>query len=85
MNDLHKRLAKLEVATTPPAIPHQTHRFLMEGPAGLPPEDAVAFLRSNGHEVRDEDLNIIRVVTDAENGQPIDLLLRDRTAEVRQG
>ena len=85
MNDLHKRLAKLEVATAPPAIPRQTRRFLMEGPAGLPPEDAVAFLRSCGHEVRDEDFNIIRVVTDAENGQSINLPLHDRTAEVRQG
>ena len=85
MNNLHKRLAKLELATAPPAIPRQTRLFLMEGPAGLPHEDAVAFLRLSGHEVRDEDFNIIRIAIGAENGQPINLPLRDRTAEVRQG
>lgn len=82
MQDLHKRLARLEVASTPIQAPRQVRRFMIEAPAGTTAEAATAFLRTCGHEVRDEDFNIIRQVMGVEDGSPADLPWRDRTPEV---
>lgn len=80
MQDLHKRLAKLEVASTPPGPPRHVRRFMIEAPTGTNGAEAVAFFRASGHEVRDTDLNIIRRVVGAENGRPFGLPLKDRTS-----
>lgn len=79
MQDLRKRLAKLEVASMLPSPPRQVRRFVIEAPAGTTVEEATAFLRTCSHGVRDADFNIIRRVIGAENGRPVDLPLRDRT------
>ncbi|MCJ2036427.1 hypothetical protein [Methylobacterium sp. J-068] len=83
MQDLNKRLTKLEVANAPPRPPQSVRRFMIEAPASTSGVEAVAFLRACGHEVRDEDLNIIRHVIGAENGKPVELSLRDRTFEMQ--
>jgi hypothetical protein len=79
MRDLNARLQKLERAIRPQQH-RKVRRFAIEGPKGLPVEAAEAFLRECGHDLRDEDHNIIRIIVGAENGQPIDLPLKDITA-----
>jgi hypothetical protein len=83
MHDLNKRLAKLEVASAPPRPPQSVRRFMIEAPASTSGVEAVDFLRTCGHEVREDDFNIIRHVIGAENGKPVDLPLKDRTSEVQ--
>lgn len=75
-NNLSKRLAKLEKAIRPPRHRAVRH-FAIEGPKGLPRDAAVAFLRECGHELRDDEDAIIRIMIAA--GQ--DLPLKDITAE----
>lgn len=83
MQDLNKRLAKLEIASAPPCPPQSVRRFMIEAPASMSCAEAVAFLRTRGHDVREDDFNIIRHVIGAENGRPVDLPLKDRTSEVQ--
>ncbi|MGE8128952.1 hypothetical protein ACQKQD_18425 [Methylobacterium sp. NPDC080182] len=74
---MNARLRRLETAIRPPR--HRTvRRFAIEGPKNLPEGAAEAFLRECGHDLKDEDLNIIRVVI----APGPDLALRDVTAEV---
>ena len=76
MRDLNARLQKLESAIRPSQ--HRTVRhFAIEGPRDLPRDAAVAFLRECGHDIRDEDLNIIRIMV----APGRDLPLKDITAE----
>lgn len=79
LTGLSKRLTKLEAETACPQ-----HRkvvlWAIEGPKDLPEGASIAFLRQCGHDVRDEDLNIIRVMIAADR----DLPLRDITAECRR-
>ena len=78
-NDLHRRLAKLEGATFNP-LHRRRVLWAIEGPHNMPEGAAVAFLRECGHDVRDEDFNIIRVVVGAKDGRPVDLPMKDITA-----
>lgn len=78
MTTIRRRLEQLEAAA--PQAPRQVRRFMIQGPQGMPCGDAVAFLRACGHEIRDQDLNIIRCVIGAEDGRPVDLPLEDLTA-----
>ena len=59
LNHLDKRLTKLETKTLGPQ-----HRkvvlWAIEGPKDLPEGASIAFLRECGHDVRDQDLNIVR-------------------------
>ena len=76
MRDLNARLRKLESAIRPPQ--HRTVRhFAVEGPKDLPDGAAATFLRECGHDLRDEDLNIIRIMV----APGRDLPLKDITAE----
>lgn len=76
MRDLNARLQKLEIAIRP--LPHRTVRhFAIEGPKEFPDEAAAVFLRECGYKLRDEDLNIIRIMV----APGRDLPLRDITAE----
>ncbi|MCJ2087134.1 hypothetical protein MKK88_14230 [Methylobacterium sp. E-005] len=79
MRDLNARLQKLERAIRPPQQ-RKVRQFVIEGPKGLQVEAAEAFLRKCGHDLRDEDHNIIRIIIGAENGRPVDLRLKDITA-----
>ncbi|MCJ2136437.1 hypothetical protein MKK69_20680 [Methylobacterium sp. J-026] len=73
-NSLSKRLAKLESAICPPQ--HRTVRhFAIKGPKGLPRDAAVAFLRECGHDIRDDECAIIRVMV----APGYDLPLKDIT------
>ena len=76
MRDLNARLRKLESAIRPPQHRKVRH-FAIEGPRDLPEGAATAFLREFGHDIRDEDLNIFRVMVAAGR----DLPLKDITAE----
>lgn len=76
MRDLNARLRKLENASRPPQR-RAVRKFVVEGPKNLPAGAAEAFLRECGHDLKDEDLNIIRVVI----APGPDLPLRDVTAE----
>jgi len=80
-NDLGRRLAKLEGVTrfNDPRL-QKAVTWTIEGPHNLPDGGAVAFLWDCGHDVRDEDFNIIRVIVGAEDGRPVDLPLKDRTS-----
>lgn len=78
-NDLHRRIIKLETAVRG-SDDRMVRLFSIEGPNGLPRDEAIVFLRECGHDVRDEDFNIIRVVIGAKDGRPVDLPLRDITA-----
>lgn len=81
-SDLQKRIAKLESAALAPQ--HQKAVFwAIQGPHNMPEGAAVAFLRECGHDVRDEDHNIIRIVIGAKDGRPVDLPLKDLTAQCR--
>lgn len=83
MQSLHSRLAKLEgVAFSP--MHRRRVLWAIQGPHNMPEGAAVAFLRECGHEVRDEDLNIIRIVVGAEEGRPVDLLLKYISRECYQ-
>lgn len=76
LNDLNRRLAKIESETFDPQ--HRKVRlFAIEGPANLPEGASIAFLRECGHDIRDEDLNIVRIMVAADR----DLPLKDITAE----
>lgn len=74
MQNLFTRLIKLESAARVPKHP-RVRSFAIEGPKDLPEGASVAFLRSCGYDVRDEDLNIVRVFVAADR----DLPLRDVT------
>ncbi|MCJ2052796.1 hypothetical protein [Methylobacterium sp. J-070] len=66
----------METTIRPPQ--HRTVRhFAMEGPKDLPRDAAVAFLRECGHEIRDNEDAIIRIMIAAGR----DLPLKDITAE----
>lgn len=80
MNAIHRRLEKLEAAAALHAHPPRVaRRFIIQGPHGMAHGDAVAFLREQGHQIREQDLNIIRCVIGAEDGRPVDLSLEDLT------
>ena len=81
MRNLTTRLAKLEEAAFSER-PRAVRQFVIEGPADMPEGASIAFLRSCGHDVRDEDLNIVRVLIGAEDGRPVDLPLKDLTREL---
>lgn len=74
MRDLRKRVAKLESAIRTPEH-RKVRQFAIEGPKNLPEGAAEAFLRECGHDILDEDRNIIRVMVSAHR----DLPLRDIT------
>ncbi|MCJ2137287.1 hypothetical protein MKK69_25120 [Methylobacterium sp. J-026] len=58
---MNARLQKLERAIRPPR--HRTQRhFAIEGPKDLPRDAAVAFLRECGHDIRDDEGAIIRIM-----------------------
>ncbi|MEA1832570.1 hypothetical protein U8607_10805 [Methylobacterium durans] len=80
MQNLQKRLSRLE-ATARPKRRQRVCSFTLQGPNGLSEADAVAFLRECGHEVRDEDFNIIRTLVGADSRRPVDLPLKDLTHE----
>lgn len=82
MSNISARLAKLE-STASRGQSREVRQFAIEGPGDMPEGASIAFLRSCGHDVRDEDLNIVRVFIGAEDGRPVDLPLRDLTAEHR--
>lgn len=73
------RIEKLERAGGPPEASKPVRRFIVQAPVDTPTEEIVAFLRGCGHDVCDENLNIIRKVIGSENGRPVDLELRDLT------
>lgn len=83
MQNLRARLEKLETIARPPSR-RKMVSWAIQGPVGLPEADAVAFLRECGHDVRDEDFNLIRIVIGAEDGRPVDLPLKDITARCRR-
>ncbi|QEE37610.1 MULTISPECIES: hypothetical protein [unclassified Methylobacterium] len=73
---MNARLQKLESAIRP--LRHRKVRqFAIEGPKGLPPGAAEAFLRECGHDLKDEDHNIVRIMVAADR----DLPLKDITTE----
>ena len=74
LSALSKRLTKLESTALAPR--HQSVRqFAIEGPVNMPIDASIEFLRECGHDVRDEDLNIVRVFVAPDR----DLPLRDVT------
>ncbi|TXM96797.1 hypothetical protein FV242_33030 [Methylobacterium sp. WL64] len=75
LNDLDRRLLKLESATLGPQY-RKVVCWAIEGPKDLPEGAAAAFLRECGHDLRDEDHNIIRIMVAADR----DLPLKDITA-----
>ncbi|SFV14562.1 hypothetical protein SAMN02799631_05905 [Methylobacterium sp. 174MFSha1.1] len=80
MSAIHRRLEKLEATAALHSQPHRVaRRFIIQGPHGMSHGDAVAFLREQGHQIRYQDLNIIRCVIGAEDGRPVDLPLEDLT------
>ena len=79
MRSLNARLRKLESTIRAPER-RKVVLWAIEGPKDLPEGAAATFLRECGHDLRDEDHNIIRVVVGAEDGRPVDLPLRDITA-----
>ncbi|MGX7706737.1 hypothetical protein [Methylobacterium sp. Gmos1] len=80
MSIIHHRLAKLEVAAALHSQPHRVaQRFIIQGPPDMSHGDAVAFLREQGHQICDQDLNIIWCVISAYEGSPVDLPLEDLT------
>ena len=79
LTDLDRRLGRLEGRIVRPQ--RRNVLWAIQGPHNMPEGDAVAFLRSCGHDVRDEDHNLIRIMVGAENGRPVDLPLKDLTAE----
>ncbi|MCJ2012678.1 hypothetical protein [Methylobacterium sp. J-076] len=81
MKDLGARIRKLEAAAFKVGPALAVRRFIVQGPAALPEADAFAFLREQGHDIRDTDLNIVRVVIGAEDGHPVDLPLKDLTPQ----
>lgn len=84
MPNLLTRIEKLERTGGPPEAAKPVRRFIVEAPVDTPTEEIAAFLRGCGHDVSDENFNIIREVIGAENGRPINLELRDLTkSEVR--
>ena len=83
MQSLHSRLTKLEGAAFSP-MHRRRVLWAVQGPHNMPEGAAVAFLRECGHNVRDEDLNIIRIVLGAKDGRPVDLPLKDITARCRR-
>ncbi|WP_267360814.1 MULTISPECIES: hypothetical protein [unclassified Methylobacterium] len=73
---MNTRLRKLESTIRPQQ--HRTVRhFAIEGPKDLPRDAAVAFLRECGHEIRNDEDAIIRIMIAAGR----DLPLKDITAE----
>lgn len=72
MQTLSKRLERLE-ATAFRGPAREARRFIIEGPAVLPEEASIAFLRACGHNIRDEDLNVVRLVISADPGEPLPL------------
>lgn len=83
MADLNRRLVKLEATTHP--LPRRVVAWAIQGPHDMPEGAAAAFLRSCGHDVRDEDHNLIRIMVGAEDGRPIDLPLKDLTRDLGRG
>ena len=83
MQSLHSRLTKLEGAAFSP-MHRRRVLWAVQGPHNMPEGAAVAFLRECGHDVRDEDLNVIRIVVGAKDGRPVDLPLKDITAGCRR-
>jgi hypothetical protein len=79
MQKLTSRLGRLEAAIFVKRS-GQVRLFSVQGPVGLSCDDAIAFLREQGHYICDEDTNIVRIVIGAENGKPVDLPLADLTA-----
>lgn len=76
MRDLNARLRKLESAIRPPQR-RTVRKFAVEGPKNLLEGAAEAFLRECGHNLRDDDLNIIRIMV----APGRDLPLKDITAD----
>jgi hypothetical protein len=76
MIDLSARLRKLEKAIRPPRR-RMVVLWAIEGPRHLSDVAAAVFLRECGHNLRDEDHNIIRVMVATHR----DLPLKDITAE----
>lgn len=82
MQNFRARLEKLETIARLPSRRKMVF-WAIQGPHNMPEGAAVAFLRECGHDVRDEDHNIIRIVIGAKDGRPIDLPLKDLTAQCR--
>ncbi len=80
MRDLGARIRKLEAATFRVGGGLVVRQFAVQGPVDLSEADAIAFLREQGHEIQDTNLNIVRLVIGAEDGRPVDLPLADLTA-----
>ena len=76
LNGMSRRLAKME-AEIFQAQHRKVRLFAVEGPKDLAEGVAEAFLRECGHDLRDEDHNIVRIFIAADQ----DLPLKDVTAE----
>ena len=80
MTNLLTRLGRLEdrITLTEPQR-WSVHRFMIQGPHGMSPDQIDDFLRDQGHDLGGVSRNVVRVIVGAEDGRPVDLSLADLT------